>query len=97
MLLNPRYGSKMCCMGFFSLESGVSKEEISGKQAIEILDRKYTGKLWDNSCSTYEDDVLAEIYGVNDDERFSDEERERRLTELFKERNVTVHFVGEYL
>lgn len=84
MLLRPSDG-KMCCMGFYALACGATREEIEGKSALNDIDGAVYSE-WSTLC----DEVAGEynnLYTVNDET--GDEEK---ITAWLAERGITVTF-----
>ena len=96
-LLRPSDG-KMCCLGFYCMELGYKKEQISGagtpassfldpiKRPDWLVNNDGKGPLVSGSC--------AQLITTNDDEYISEKEREAAITAEFGENGVEVEFVG---
>ena len=87
----------MCCLGFYSLQIGNKTEEeilnmtcpyqVEDKTGIESLVTQYNGVN-----SSFAHDAIE----INDNDLISNEDREQRLIELFKENGVEISFINEY-
>jgi len=80
---------KMCCMGFYALQTGHKPKEISGLGVLEDLD-------WEGRSLTRPDLVLShmvdEVYRINDDLCLDDATREEKLNDLLDEFNIQLEF-----
>jgi hypothetical protein len=105
MLLRS-YDDKMCCLGFYARACGVPKAAMididtpyNVKEALTTWTKAKKGARWlfasgrkfftiSNACQS--------LMKVNDDdEEYTEAEREARITMLFSEHGVEVEFVGE--
>lgn len=90
-----------CCLGFFSKACGFKNEDILELSSIEDLAAQFgsdsvrvkrvlfsAGQM--NATSTFWQD----LYAINDDEIYSDAEREELITAKFAAVGITVHFKG---
>lgn len=99
---------KMCCLGFYALASGFSKEEIRGRHYPDSLERPWACAILKseadpaNTCrleAFHDTPVVCTELGRkaawhNDRSDISGEEREAELTALFAENGVEVEFIN---
>jgi hypothetical protein len=87
----------MCCLGFYSLACGLSREDIEDISFPTSVDWSLPGEM-DWLCGEPGDDcdytVEVRVGNVNDSTAITDVEREQRLTALFAEHGVNVTFVN---
>lgn len=82
--------NKMCCLGFYSLECGAEKSEITGRTMPKMLE----GLILPNwLASKKKNSIINKIATCNDDFRMDDKGREAKLVKLFKRVGVEVEFV----
>lgn len=93
-LLLRKKDRKMCCLGIFLNECGMKKKDLMGKGSPYSLDTplpqqaQWLTNQWGNA------DLTRELMKVNDDDTICDNTREKKLRELFRKKNITVHFRG---
>ena len=93
-------GAGKCCLGFYAIACGYTAKEISGVWDPYELVKKAGNKLpqglvlFTEGGIRAQTDVCDAIIDTNDTHLTGDEEREKRLTELFEEIGVSVQFVG---
>jgi hypothetical protein len=85
---------KKCCIGILmSSLLNIADDKILGKSTTisnEQLVRLIPQKMeWLKNSST-----MDEFYYINDNSTISDEEREKKLTELFAAQNIEVEFIN---
>ena len=86
--------NKMCCMGFASIVAGISKEFIEDHGTVgdvclpEFKD--IPESLW--LFQREEHTTRYAIYGTNDNERLTDEEREAKLKALGEQVGIKFDF-----
>jgi hypothetical protein len=86
---------KMCCLGFYCLLLGVSKEEIRDvgmPEQITPSDAEPRIKLPAWLLRKGERADVNRAAKVNDDPRITDEVRENKLTKIFRRRGVKAVF-----
>lgn len=76
----------MCCLGFYSLACGHSKEDIQN-----VTEPLYV-KNW-RGAKREDADIYYSMMRVNDDEILSEAQREQEIAEYFKALGVNVTFV----
>ncbi len=87
----------MCCLGFYSLQIGNKTEE-------EILDMTCPYQVEDKtgieSLVSLNNEVNSgfahDAIEINDNDLISNEDREQRLIELFKGKEIEISFINEY-
>ena len=91
----------MCCLGHCALQLGAKKSEIDG-QAMpkDILDKndafKYVPILNVKKGEFINDSKLSEQAAtINDDDKLTTEQRERKLKSLFSKFKHSITFVGK--
>jgi hypothetical protein len=113
-LLNPQSG-KMCCLGFYALQSGLSKKDIKNMPTPGAVRKLLRGDevylndgntisqpakpiQWNTKLMQRNRDLHTRtgdnLIDVNDNDSISDEEREKKITSLFKRIGVAVKFIG---
>lgn len=86
MLLRPS-DNKMCCLGFYALACGHLEEEIIGVIAPRCV-RDWRG------YGRGDELIYDNLMDANDLPDFSDDDREQKIVELFKQIDVNVTFVN---
>ncbi len=88
---------KLCCLGFFSLACGLTKEDIANKKAPrDIEDKLHLYPDWALEVDLYDQGTfLNYIIDVNDElsKYISEEDREKELTNLFSNLGIEVEFI----
>ncbi len=94
---------KRCCMGYLASACQVPDDYLSGVSLFGFLPVDQTSKLPSLLRPTLRDEAVAglthdetglagQIYTINDNDKITEQEREARLTDLFKQAGLTVHF-----
>lgn len=86
---------KMCCLGFVSLQCGVSKRRIQNEGEPEDVKGK-TPDLFKTILLTAEgqnNQFTRDAIAINDDEHITDRQRMRRLQMLAKQHGHSFTFV----
>jgi len=94
-LIRPSDG-KMCCLGFYGLALGVSRDAMLDRSTPAQAMRKGGDQFppWTEAVQGLDEvNVCARLMSENDTVELSAAERERRITELFALRGVEVVFV----
>lgn len=93
-LYRSRDGKK-CCVGMLLEQAGVSEEEMRDVMLASGI-RPYVPSDLSWLLGDYTNTLLAvaDIYGVNDDKKISDEVREAKLTKMFAARDIQVEFIN---
>jgi len=98
--------SKMCCLGFVCVDSGISPEEIEGNPTprdfisemwdlIPGLMDKLPKWLYDGEFPTDSvPNVVMDMMQINDSQEISGEVREQELTKLFASVDVEIQFIN---
>lgn len=76
-----------CVMGFIAIGLGIKEDEVCN------LTYPSDDQMDETNISR---DLVNRAIQINDAGSCTQEERERRLVELFKERNIKLEFVGEF-
>ena len=90
----------MCCLGFCSNQiEKIPKNELLGcayPYEIKGLNNSKAGLIsWDSLNEVYmNSEFTQEAAGVNDSISITEKEREEKLTELFKNQDIKVEFIG---
>lgn len=97
MLLDTKNNDLMCCLGFYCVEAGCSKDKIADIGTPGMLRMLIPG------LTTHPDDMLPGLYistnftssamTINDNEDISNTEREQQLIELFRQEGITLSFI----
>jgi hypothetical protein len=99
---------KMCCLGFLSLQCGVTKEKMMGLATVAVgadanaefrqgalASLAQVNKYARDPDAPYKNtDIADALMEANDDTLLSDAQREESLVELFKKIGVDVEFEG---
>lgn len=100
-LLNPH--GFMCCLGFMALQLGVPTHAVIGAGVPSSVEKPYREKLIgtllnpEGENSGFDETELAtDGLEINDDESFTDQERESLLVGLCRQHGHELEFVGEY-
>lgn len=86
---------KKCCLGFYCLAKGYTKEEIYNKASPRQLDNKANiGELM-NAENTKENSICESLMIDNDDNHglVTEETREKNITYSFEKIGVEVNFI----
>lgn len=84
----------MCCLGFRCNQMGIQKEEILGYTCPSELSEYYN--IPDLIYNGKDTNFCIKAMHINDGITLNDKEREKRIIDLFKTKNITVEFVGKY-
>jgi hypothetical protein len=92
---------KMCCLGFLGIECGIESERLQDVGAPEDIPRDANESLleiWKEASFLFVDNIYRSMASVqlmetNDDTSISDQERERRLSDIFSKHGVEVEFI----
>lgn len=92
---------RQCCLGFFSKKCGFKNDDILDLSSIEDL-AAYFGMdservkrvLFSAGQVSATSTFWQDLYAINDDELYSDAEREELITAKFAAVGITVHFKG---
>lgn len=104
--LNEQYGDTkllndkgfMCCLGFYCLQIGNKKtQDIEDIALPENLDNYDGIEALINNKTYYNSDFTETAIRINDSTETDNDLREHKIIEHFKEINVSVNFVGEYV
>lgn len=85
-----RSDNKMCCVGFLCIAAGATSSQILNKKCISRhigLDMEYF-----TESSGASSNIALKIYEINDNMDLTDEQREEKLTELFKSIGIEIKF-----
>lgn len=94
-LLNNK--GKMCCLGILGSKMGIPNNHLIDQ--FEPHDIKELYPDYYDLVYPIEDEAMNlndEAMSLNDDKDISNEEREDKLTKLFKTNNIEITFIGEY-
>lgn len=96
-LLLDETTDKSCCLGFYCLASGQSRDEIAGRGLPEDLDDAGNPEFdWlaiSSGSGFTSTDACLEVASLNDSTDITEEEREARLAETFKAHGYLPVFV----
>jgi len=98
LLLNPQ--GFMCCLGFEALRRGKEPDEILNCAEPHDVGAIPFLSLPDEDGEEYgysDTAFTSQAIRINDDDNITPEEREQKITTKFKEINVEVEFIGEYV
>lgn len=91
---------KMCCLGFFAKECGLTDNQIHCKPAPANVG-KIDKEIWDKNMlrndlpyDTAHSPVAMELMTINDSKSLPETEREKDIAKLFATFGVEVEFVG---
>lgn len=93
----------MCCLGFYCLVLGLSKDDIeyaTMPDDINYSEETETKLDWlvESSCVSKcfltSGTDAANLAGINDDSDISDSEREQHIVEIFAKHDVEVEFIN---
>lgn len=89
-----------CCLGFWSLACGAAKKDILGRITPEEIYRRgnleMPGMLAWSPETRNNNRLSTRLMKNNDDEGYTNAERERLIQEGFKTIDVEVVYTGEY-
>lgn len=80
------YSKKMCCIGFVAKASGVREDEMLNKRAVKMLSLPAQDKMPNVD--------YAQAYHINDAQYFSEDERERNLTQWGIDHGIDFTFIN---
>ena len=93
----------MCCLGQMCIQDGILKKKLNGIENPFQVKKVYPrAKVsdWmlrkDDAGETFNSKLVDKMIEVNDESRFSDKQREEKLTRLIKKSGNTVRFKGKY-
>lgn len=89
-----RRDGKMCCVGFFCLASGLTKDDIIGRATIAPDFRVLSDKELSKWCVELSPHVALGVYNTNDQKGLLDSAREEKLIELFAQLGHEVEFIN---
>lgn len=96
----------MCCLGMISKQAGCSNYVISGKyEPRELRSKNNLKKLVSVGLIEFDKDdfefvnseLSLEAMDINDHANYTDEEREKKLSELFIKYGHELEFIDEYV
>jgi hypothetical protein len=86
-----------CCLGFFCEQSGIDREFIKGVRVPGKLIKNFPKvKIKIPLLRNNKNPFVEQAIQINDCSTTTAQEKEVLITELFKTKDVTVNFVGEY-
>lgn len=97
-MLLRKCDNKMCCLGFFALACGLTRDEISGKStpsslAIRNIKLPSTMQfLLDEENQSIDSRLGNSMMATNDSKNINDDERERQLKLLFEQVGIEILF-----
>ncbi len=85
---------RMCCLGFAHVTAGVPERDIKGVSMPADADPKchVRGLVVDDEDYVRDSRLSKDAADINDDKDIDDDERELRLTALFREHGIAVEF-----
>lgn len=89
-LLN--YKGDRCCVGFYAQACGLDDEAIMGCGPLREAAHDSTDPVQKAIFKLDDTKTMQTIYFTNDNSFLDDEERERKLTRLFKRLGIKVNF-----
>ena len=83
---------KMCCLGIYLKECGVSSEKLldmtSPCQLVEIIPPEAKWLIKKDSTDTYD------LMELNDEKKIEKDKREEKIAHIFAKHNIEVEFVN---
>lgn len=88
----------MCCLGFAACQiSRIRRSELAdeGEPQNVYKDKSFLTDVerYDDNVDVTNNDLASKAMTINDNEKLSENEREKRLTKLFRKHNIIIKFV----
>lgn len=86
--LHRERDGKMCCLGFFGLACGIALERLTGCGDPQDTNARGQWPEW-----LFDSNAVGNLITANDEQRFTQSEREARISAIFAKHGVAVEFV----